>query len=179
MTATVQNILTHKFTKKILQHTLTTPAQCFSSFQWYNKKRKDSTKADHSRSNDRICPDFNAFSGRPRPKPSFHCIHQLRRSRFLLHMGPSVISGGRPMWPGTHSRLGPMNLGCSTLQTAGEDDHTHQQQKWPSISHDHSRPLTALYLYRTIALIQFLHNIQLQYTPHPYCLLHNTAESYP
>jgi len=108
-----------------LQSTLTTPAQCFSSLQRYNKKRKNSTQANQSRSNDRICPDFDAFSGCPRPNPSLNCVHQLRRTlpcRFLLDKCPS--RGVRPMWSGTHRRLGPMNLG-SALQTAGQQDPQH------------------------------------------------------
>ena len=139
-----------QYTSPQKSSTLTSPAQCFSSFQGYDNQRKYSTKADHSRRNDRICPDFDAFKGRPRPNPSFNCINQLRRRSPcspLLSKSPPMLSGGRAMGSGTHGRLGPMNFGCA-LQTVGEQDDAHrkrQRQKRPSVSHDHPRSPIALY----------------------------------
>jgi len=143
------------------QSALTTPSQRFSSFQWYNQKRKNSTKADQSRSNDGTCPDFDAFNGRPRPQPRLDCIHQLRRtppSSFLLGKGSSMLSGVRALRPGTHGRLGPMNL-RSAWQTAGEKDdayHTRQYQKRPPVSHHHPRSPTVAHSCPSVNLFHLL-----------------------
>ena len=116
-----------------IQNALTTASQCFTSFQRYNEKRKNPTEADQGRSNDGTCPDFDSFNGRPRPQPRLDRIHQLHRTSrrsFLLGEGPSMLSEMRPLRPGTHRRLGAMDLRCAR-QTAGEYDdphHTRQHQ---------------------------------------------------